>query len=116
MNKASDFRAACRAIRGLRRRLSRLHPEAVAKALDGTGIKHGDLHFMEDWLSDCRAAMREPPKRYCEDCGRILETYVRPDTKHCSKKCRQRAYRKRVTDRARQQSQDLSRATDVAHG
>jgi hypothetical protein len=70
----------------------------VARGYDSESARAG---FVHDYFSDVEEYMRKlkPPQRpTCAECG--ADELYRSNGRYCSRKCRQKAYRKRVTAKA----------------
>jgi hypothetical protein len=74
----------------------------VARGYDSESAEAG---FVGQWFDDVWQYMQKlklPQTRICAECGDedADRLYARSDARYCSAKCRQKAYRKRVTDKA----------------
>jgi hypothetical protein len=104
----SDAQRLRRVIQQIRRLGNKYTAEAMAASLRKDGIKSDYVRGAEDLICDIREYMRiaerkeadANPKedRLCPQCHRALEW---DNQKYCSRKCKQRAYRKRVTAKPR---------------
>jgi hypothetical protein len=99
---SSDLDRFLRAVRTLTK-LAHKHPDdsvwIEALGRHATVKQEGDVWFVGTFLDDIGRELSQ--RRVEEDyprcvCGREIEN-ARTDAKYCSRKCRQRAYRKRVT-------------------
>jgi len=96
------FRTPPPTLQSIRRTLVRLNTvtryseEAIAKALL-PHVKADQIQFLSEYLSDVAELMRKDDVvvRRCAECGDSIPS--RTDARYCSPRCRQRAYRKRVT-------------------
>jgi endogenous inhibitor of DNA gyrase (YacG/DUF329 family) len=55
--------------------------------------------FFEVWQILHKRAPSKRPWPECAECGRHSDSLERSNTRYCSAKCRQKAYRKRVTEK-----------------
>jgi hypothetical protein len=85
----------------------KIRPEDFAEWLVGRGFDSdsADAGGVGGYFEDVWQYMKElkpEQKRICAECGddSADRLYDRSDTRYCSAKCRQKAYRKRVTGKA----------------
>lgn len=75
--------------------------EEAAKAFLGYHTADS-IQCLGEYLIDVAGIMARLAKRPCASCGKEITSRLygaRPDARYCSHRCRQRAYRKRVTAR-----------------
>lgn len=122
---SADIRSVLRAVRVLQRRMHRVDEETLATLLVEKKLRSRDMHSLFYYFFDCWHVMEErersarAPKLICVECGEPIDASnrltaderalvitltgnlptvnPRSDIRYCSSKCRQRAYRKRVT-------------------
>lgn len=72
--------------------------QAIAEALAPTAA---NIMYARDILEDLTDLVeklrREKPGRNCSHCGREIDSRVYIRSKYCNRRCKQKAYRKRVT-------------------
>jgi hypothetical protein len=93
-----------RLMRRAQKLMSKVREEDFADYLVARGYDSGVVGPSE-FFSDVWYLMHKrapPPPRICAECGNDSadRLYDRTDSRYCSAKCRQKAYRKRVTDKA----------------
>jgi hypothetical protein len=105
--------------------LTEVDVENAAAAMAKMNVCIVDLVSLMDWLDLVTNAMRKTVVlRTCAECGEPIGLKLmgpghaevskyRPDARYCSRKCRQKAYRKRVTAKA--QPKKKSRNKDTSH-
>jgi hypothetical protein len=100
----NDLRFTLRTLARLRRMAHKLNAKLLAEVLVPDALSRGDLRALETYLGDIVEYAKDlTPKRHCATCGDELDSafsYMRSDACYCSRRCRQKAYRKRVTARA----------------
>jgi len=103
---ASDLQDLMRAVKIIAKLARKYQQEDVAAALlkHCTQRERADVPFIGQYLVDvwelyCKAEEAAEPR--CAECGNSIhewkDEFARSDARYCSQKCRQRAYRKRVT-------------------
>jgi hypothetical protein len=121
--RGSDLHRLMRAVKVIARLAWKYRTEDIAAAL----MKHcssrerGDAAFVGTFLDDVwqlnKEAERELEPRCCE-CGRDIlgtkDTGPRADARYCSPKCRQHAYRRRVTHRTSLAESEPSRGDGLS--
>lgn len=108
---AADLRYVVRTLNQVRRIANAFDAEVLAEVL----AKHvgASVAFPCQFLDDVGQYLPQylPPPKHCAECGGYLDGGINParaDARYCSPRCRQSAYRKRVTDRT-----DVSKAPPV---
>jgi ssDNA-binding Zn-finger/Zn-ribbon topoisomerase 1 len=85
--------------------------EQLAEYFASLNVKADRLRFLGDVLEDIGELMKkqeaESEARTCAECGGSL-AHLDGRARHCSPKCRQAAYRKRVTVRASDRTEKAS--------
>ena len=103
---SSDLESLMRAVKTIERLAHKYDHEALAAALlkdcsrkDREAVAFVGLYLHDVWREHLRGPDQASWPR-CYECGRDIERPdgdPRADARYCSPKCRQRAYRKRVT-------------------
>ena len=111
-----SVRAIVRAIRVIGRRAHSMPHELIAEAAVQY-LRPGHVQFVAEFVMDCAyyAHKLQPAAEgsQCAECGKRC---IEPRARYCSAKCRQRAYRKRVTAKRRGSVSQSSPVTDTACG
>jgi hypothetical protein len=104
---SSDLDRFLRAVRTLAKLAHKYGDDCFLDALGRYAAvkQEGEVWFVGTFLDDIGrelADRRVEPKRICAECGNddADRLYDRSDSRYCSAKCRQKAYRKRVTGKA----------------
>jgi hypothetical protein len=103
---ADDLRYVLRTLTRLNRIAKKVPAEDLAAALLPHPHRYDLLLFLATYLNDVEEfglPLAKAQWRRCAECGHELDCRfysIRSDAHFCSPKCRQKAYRKRVTARA----------------
>jgi predicted nucleic acid-binding Zn ribbon protein len=102
MRKRVDIRWVRRTLARVEWLFDRVRAEQLAGVLVAHGVPAGTLQFLGQCLDDtaeCMKGVRPDAHRLCVVCGQDVDPNDprRRDARYCSRACRQRAYRTRVT-------------------
>jgi hypothetical protein len=99
-----DLKFVLRTLTRLKRIADKVPAEQLAAALVPRHLQRERFLYLSTYLRDIvDYAEKFAPKQQCCECGKEFQSplyNVRSDARYCSRGCRQKAYRKRVTARA----------------